>query len=156
MGVPLFYSWLLKRYPYIKQESNSNIPYIDCLYMDLNCIIYKCVRDESTIIKDFANAKQFDEIWVSIINSIDRIISMVNPRKLLYLTYDGVAPRAKMNQQRNRRFKSGKSQEKLAAELNKYGITQNQETFINNSITPGTKFMHELNGVMLFYINKKN
>ena len=65
----------------------------------------------------------------------------------MYLAVDGVAPRAKMNQQRSRRFRSAKEQEMLAAELvarGTAGLNANEQRFDSNCITPGTDFMLKL------------
>jgi 5'-3' exoribonuclease 1 len=80
---------------------------------------------------------------------------MIKPRKLLFLGLDGVAPRAKMNNQRSRRFKSAKDYKELEKKLEYLGDAKNEEEFQNNCITPGTEFMSELNRQLRFFVAKK-
>ncbi|CAG8673213.1 5143_t:CDS:2 [Cetraspora pellucida] len=70
---------------------------------------------------------------------MDDLIFMINPKKLIFIAIDGVAPRAKMNEQRKRRFES-------ANEHNK---------FDRNSVTPGTKFMNDLSKNIKEFITDK-
>jgi len=53
-----------------------------------------------------------EEIFRNVCYYIDRIVTdIVKPNELVYMAIDGVAPRAKMNQQRSRRYRSGKEKE---------------------------------------------
>lgn len=97
----------------------------------------------------------------------DRVVSMVRPRKLLMMAIDGVAPRAKMNQQRSRRFRSAQEakqkeedRQNAIAELEAMGKEvsdeyRNEKGWDSNAITPGTPFMDLLAKSLRYWVRKK-
>ncbi|CAM9896437.1 unnamed protein product, partial [Discosporangium mesarthrocarpum] len=76
--------------------------------------------------------------------------------RLLYLAVDGTAPRAKMNQQRSRRFRSSKEAEQTIAEIvQRDGGLPSAPRFDSNCITPGTDFMFKLSKAFRAWIEYK-
>jgi 5'-3' exoribonuclease 1 len=96
------------------------------------------------------------QIFLNIFNYIENLFYKIRPKKLFFLAVDGVAPRAKMNQQRARRFRSAKD----AAELKKKALARgevlpDEAPFDSNCITPGTEFMTNLSAQLRYFISKK-
>uniref|UniRef100_A0A8D2IW33 5'-3' exoribonuclease n=1 Tax=Varanus komodoensis TaxID=61221 RepID=A0A8D2IW33_VARKO len=178
MGVPAFFRWLSRKYPSIivscteekakecngikipvdTSKPNPNEVEFDNLYLDMNGIIHPCTHPE-----DKPAPKNEDEMMVAIFEYIDRLFNIVRPRRLLYMAIDGVAPRAKMNQQRSRRFRASKEGMETAEEkqrireeiLGKGGFLPPEEVkerFDSNCITPGTEFMDNLAKCLRYYI----
>ena len=155
-GIPKMFRWLTDQYPNILNRrlgSASSIPPIDNFYLDMNGIIHPCTHgnneDEITLLDE-------TEMFKKIFGYVDRLYKIVQPRKVLYLAVDGVAPRAKMNQQRSRRFRSSKEAEDLAAKLlARDGSLPEAEAFDSNCITPGTDFMLKLGLAMRKWIEYK-
>lgn len=84
-----------------------------------------------------------EEIYERVYQYMLMIIEKVDPQKMIFIGFDGVAPRAKINQSRDRRFRALKDRENLYKLLEKLGI-QDQEKFQQNSISPGTDFLTDL------------
>lgn len=66
-----------------------------------------------------------ESIWLDIFNYINMLVNILKPNKMIVLGLDGVAPRAKMNNQRSRRFKSSRDHKKHMEQLHGFmGTTE--------------------------------
>lgn len=120
MGIPYYFKNCIDQFndiyiPY----TNFNIN-IDNLFLDLNCAIHPCAKDET----------DEDIIIQKVLNKIDVLVKLTNLKKLLFIAIDGVAPKAKMIQQKQRRF------------------SNYNNLWDTNAISPGTSFMNKLNNAI--------
>jgi 5'-3' exoribonuclease 1 len=150
MGIPKFFRWLSERYPLINQRLLENNEY-DCFYLDMNGIIHNCAQKYQ---KEGINEKK---LFRKIFSYTEHLFRIIKPRKLIYLAIDGVAPRAKMNQQRSRRFRSIKELEKFKNPNNIVDARDEciKNPFDSNCITPGTEFMLNLSWSFKKWLEKK-
>lgn len=154
MGIPKFFRWMSERYPATSQLIAENrIPEFDCLYLDMNSIIHNCTHKDSDS-PSFRMTE--DKMFIAIFNYIEHLFGKIKPQRLFFLAIDGVAPRAKMNQQRARRFRTALDAEKALEKALKEGLElPKEEPFDSNCITPGTEFMAKLTQQLKYFIAKK-
>lgn len=119
----------------------------------MNGIIHACSHPND----DDTTALSNREIMLAIFRYIDRIVTeIVKPKKVLFMAIDGVAPRAKLNQQRARRFRAAQDRlDRIAKAKDKGEIIDDHSLFDSNCITPGTDFMDEVGKHIRWFIRKK-
>lgn len=118
------------------------------LFLDFNCAVYYALKPEM---------KSEDTLITHTISYLDTLCKLVPNLELLYIALDGVPPRAKMEQQRARRFHSV-CKKKKATNINKeYGGVDDMTNYNfhldTNMITPGTEFMAKLSRSMREHIS---
>lgn len=186
MGIPALFRWLSNKYPKIISPVIEEQPYeingevipvdttkpnpngeeFDNLYLDMNGIVHPCTHPEGR-----PPPENEEEMMLEIFKYTDRVVNMVRPRKLLMIAVDGVAPRAKMNQQRSRRFRSAqeaKEADQKKEEFQKMLAKKNgdssaptsvenviKKTWDSNVITPGTPFMDILATSLRYWVAYK-
>ena len=147
MGIPSYFSYIIKNYPDIIKKYSTNTLTVDNLYLDCNSIIYDAYHK-----MDFD--KLTESVAVSIIQNviikIEEYISIIQPSKTLIIAFDGVAPVAKLEQQRSRRYKSWYQNEISRSIFKK----EKDDPWNTTAITPGTKFMSELNEMVSTHFSK--
>jgi 5'-3' exonuclease len=153
MGIKHFFSWYRKHEEFKNTISKIKPNKIDHLLIDMNGLIhevsqkvynygkYSCkseiilpsriknkIKEKKIIIKE-------DKIFDLLKNEVNKIINYCSPQKTVFLGIDGVAPKGKQNQQRQRRFRSVKESVNIS--------------FDSTCITAGTDFMKRLSDSLL-------
>ena len=149
MGIPSYFSYIVKNHPSVIKKLQNNTIQINNLYLDCNSIIYDAVHNI-----DFTKLVESDvtSIIKSVCVKIDEYIRLLKPDKTVFIAFDGVAPVAKLEQQRERRYKSV-YQNMISKSIYKDKFTDPWNT---TAITPGTKFMSQLNNSIKKYYNNPN
>jgi 5'-3' exonuclease len=142
MGVPGYFINLIKQYPniikkIITHNGKKHNPY--GLYIDGNCGMHPKCFETLDIYKDenISNHDLEELMFDRIIGYFDWLIDYTTPSDEVYIGIDGVAPLAKISQQRKRRFGYANDYRKIIGE--KHGKTSKK--WSNIVITPGTDFM---------------
>jgi 5'-3' exoribonuclease 1 len=138
MGIPSYFSYIVKNHTKIIKKFDKTNLKVNNLYLDANSIIYDCVHkiDFSALVES-----DNDTIQGAVFKKIDEYIHLIQPDSNVFIAFDGVAPVAKLEQQRQRRYKSRIQNELSKTVFNKKGL----DPWNTAAITPGTKFMASLN-----------
>ena len=146
MGIPSYFKRVINDFPEVIKTDLDNQTYN--LFLDFNCCIHGC-SNELKKNKEYESHTEFEEDLIkSVLEYIDLIFDFVNPKELFYISIDGIPPRSKMVQQRNRRFMKNWRNEKLLIPLRKKNLMNEinaiQSEWDSSAISPGTKFMNQL------------
>lgn len=119
----------------------------------MNGIIHNCTHKDDEIKSQLTEK----EMILKIFRYIDQLFQLIKPSKYFFLALDGVAPRAKMNQQRSRRFRKVHDEQQLRKKLEQKGevVAPKDDVFDSNCITPGTEFMAKLSEHLKYMVHSK-
>lgn len=119
MGIPSYFAYILKNHSKIIRK----LEHIKCqrLMIDANSFIYDSINE-------FGPTNIYENVY----NKITQLTEKLGV-KWVYVAFDGIVPVAKMQQQKERRYKSWLTKKIL-----------NKNGWNTNAITPGTQFMNDL------------
>ena len=140
MGIPSYFSYIIKNHAKLLKKLSKNTIPVNNLYLDCNSIIYDAVHNI-----DFTKlvVSDIDTIINSVCMKIDEYIFELKPDNIVYIAFDGPPPMAKMKQQRERRYKSWLTSQWLN-ETKPWDTVQ---------ITPGTPFMKRLDKALVQFFS---
>lgn len=149
MGIPSYFSKVVKAYRHILKDLEY-LTHVNNLYMDCNSLIYDAVKNNPTY--DKKRQREYEKELIRMVCSkIDYYVSILKPKDRVFIAFDGVAPVAKLSQQRDRRYKSWYTAQ-IQRDIEGAGY---KESWNTSAITPGTNFMRQLNEEVSIYFEKK-
>ncbi len=156
MGIPLYFRFLTQKYPKTIIDLSSFQGKINELYYDLNGLIHPACQKARKSVENKGCSRQHieNQMHNAVFYKIEEILNLIDPKNIASLSVDGVAPLAKINQQRSRRYKS----HILSTMINKVKERHGEmvDKWDTNAISPGTNFMNELMDKLEKYVHDKN
>lgn len=135
MGIPHYFHTITKTYKNVILYSKPSVEF-DHFFIDFNGIIHTAANK----IEEKTDESIFEKTWMLTTEAVN----IIKPKKMIHICADGVAPVAKMNQQRKRRYLSIFRQTLILNKDN--GNDKSQEILWDrNCISPGTNFSKKLN-----------
>jgi len=157
MGVPGFFAWLIKKYnrkDFVLECLPDDVR-IDDFYVDANCLVHPQCFNLLAYYPDWKDINKLHNMMIKrIINYLNFLKEMCNPRRKMVVSIDGVAPLAKMNQQRLRRFMALRNLERSENIKRKHGRTV-PNRWSNIEITPATEFMEKLHNALISWMKSE-
>lgn len=137
MGIPSYFNHIVKTKKDVLEMLEKNNNYnIDNFYLDCNSIIYNILPHI-----DYINKEDFEyKLIQNVCKDIKNYILLISPKKKVFIAFDGLAPFAKMKQQKERRLKSA---------------LEDDDSFpwSRCNITPGTPFMNKLDVALHYFFD---
>lgn len=158
MGIPSYYRKIITENPDIHFWNDSMS--VDNLLIDFNSIIYQVIillnEELGDNLTTVSPINYENKLLTRIIKYLQYVITQViRPNKTVYIACDGVPPRAKMIQQRARRYKIIKEQNFKKDLEKKYKISIPTLQWNKAAISPGTSFMVKLSKMIIQNIQQK-
>ncbi len=170
MGVPYLFYKLTQKFNITYKNTRDNGTggsslYCTNLYIDFNAILHGVVHelniggdgDDGTIVPF-----EMGTFLLKLDATLHDIISLTKPSSIIYIATDGVPPKAKMIQQRHRRYiGASKEVQVLDNQHKQYTLKEfacGEGVFDKNCISPGTEFMKNVSEYIkgVFIPNYKN
>lgn len=158
MGVPQLFQWLAQRHgAAVRPLRPGDIVTCDALYIDFNSVVHQSTRHAAAWAAKVGHVVLDDDAIIRACTSaLDALLSdRVQPSRLLYIAVDGLPPRAKLHQQRARRYmaawRRANAPQAGAATGAAAAATQLLSKWDSNAITPGTAFMARLSCALSAY-----
>ena len=104
MGIPSYFSYIIRNHMNILKKFSIQTHQFQHLYFDSNSIIYDSIREiEKAGKMKPVLSENYENISAMVCSKLQKYIDEIRPSNTIYIAFDGVAPLAKMKQQRNRR-----------------------------------------------------
>jgi 5'-3' exonuclease len=167
MGIPSYFSNIVKQHKNVIKKL-SGLPRIHNLYLDTNGLIYDAVRVVGSN-RGMSDDEYEARLIQTVCEKINEYLAMFRPSDKVLIAFDGVAPVAKLNQQRERRYKSWFTtvveqtitrknallDPTVATVATAAAGAAGAKAWNTSAITPGTRFMTKLNTQMRDYCAEK-